>query len=175
MSFFFSPMNENNARIILNWRYEKPYEFYNLDSSHIEENIQEFTNLQNAYYSITNGNDELVAHCCFGAEARVSDGNYSVEALDIGLGMNPRFTKQGLALRAINAILDFGRAKFLATFFRVTVAEFNQQALRICEKACFKEIERFQRKQDGKYFLVMILKLENSRTYPKNNYSTNNY
>ncbi|KST65960.1 GNAT family N-acetyltransferase [Mastigocoleus testarum] len=168
-------MNENNARIILNWRYEKPYDFYNPDSSHIEENIQEFTNPQNAYYSLTNSNSELVAHCCFGTEARVSDGNYSVEALDIGLGMNPRFTKRGLALRTINAIIDFGNAKFLATLFRVTVAEFNQQALRICEKAGFKEIERFQRKQDGKYFLIMILNLENSPTYSKNNYSKNNY
>lgn len=170
MSFFFSPINAENAHIILNWRYEKPYDFYNPDSFHIEENVQEFTNPQNAYYSITNSNNKLVAHCCFGAEARVSGGNYSIEALDIGLGMNPRFTKRGLALRVTDAILDFGHAKFLATLFRVTVAEFNRQALRICKKAGFKEIERFQRKQDGKYFLVLILKLENSRISSKNNY-----
>lgn len=157
MSFFFSPMNENNARIILSWRYEKPYEFYNIDSSKVEENVQEFLDPDNAYYSITNSNNELVAHCCFGAEARVSGGNYSVEGLDIGLGMHPKLTRRGLALRAINAILNFGRATFAPSLFRVTIAEFNKQALRISEKAGFEAVQRFQREQDGKFFLVLTL------------------
>lgn len=163
-------MNEENARMILSWRYDEPYDFYNPDSSNIEESVQEFLNPQNAYYSMTNSNNKLVAHCCFGAEARVSGGNlsgdrYSIEALDIGLGMRPSLTRRGLALRAINAILNFGRATFAPTLFRVTVAEFNQQALRVCEKAGFKGIKRFQREQDGNYFLILILEA-------RKNYST---
>lgn len=150
-------MNEDNARTILSWRYEKPYEFYNPDSSKMEESVQEFLNIHNAYYSITNSNDELVAHCCFGAEAQVNGGNYGVEALDIGLGMSPKFTRRGLALRAIDAILNFGRATFAPSLFRVTIAEFNKQALRISKKAGFEQVQRFQREQDGKFFLVLTL------------------
>ena len=157
MSFFFSPINEDDARKILSWRYEKPYEFYNPDSSEIEASVQEFLDPNNAYYSITNSNNELVAHCCFGMEARVNGGDYSVEALDIGLGMRPDLTRRGLALRAMDAILNFGRATFAPNLFRVTVAEFNKQALRICDKAGFKEIQRFKRKQDSRFFLVLTL------------------
>ena len=158
MSFFFSPMNEDKARIILNWRYEKPYDFYNPDCSEIEESVQEFLNPHNAYYSITNSNNKLVAYCCFGTEARVNGGNYNVEALDIGLGMCPNLIRRGLALRTIDAILNFGRVTFAPNLFCVTVAEFNKQALRISEKAGFKQIQRFQRKQDNRFFLVLTVK-----------------
>ncbi|MBE9211412.1 GNAT family N-acetyltransferase [Plectonema cf. radiosum LEGE 06105] len=158
MSYLFSPMNEENARIIVNWRYHESLNFYNHNLYQIEETVQEFVNPKNAYYSIFNNYHELVAYCCFGADARVKGGNYDIEALDIGFGMCPNLTRRGITLRIINAVFDFAQSNFSTTLFRVTVAEFNHQALRICQKAGFVQVQKFQREQDGIYFLVLLLK-----------------
>ncbi|MGB3650656.1 MAG: GNAT family N-acetyltransferase [Rivularia sp. (in: cyanobacteria)] len=158
MSYLFSPMMEQSARKILNWRYDESLEFYNHNLSEIEETLQEFLNSENAYYSIFNNRDELVAYCCFGADARVKGGNYDIEALDIGFGIRPNLTRRGITFRIINAVYDFAKSHFESTLFRVTVAEFNQQALKICKKAGFKEVQKFQR-QDSMYFLVLTLEV----------------
>ncbi|MEA5592948.1 GNAT family N-acetyltransferase [Rivularia sp. UHCC 0363] len=152
-------MNEKNAKIILRWRYIKELDFYNPNLSEIEETVQEFLNPENAYYSILNNHNELVAYCCFGADARVKGGNYDVEALDIGFGMHPNLSRRGITFRIINAVFNFAQNHFSTNLFRVTVVEFNQQALRICQKAGFWEVQKFQREQDDIYFLVLMLKI----------------
>ena len=163
-------MNEENARKIASWRYDESLEFYNHNLSEIEETLQEFLDIENAYYSILNNRNELVAYCCFGADARVKGGNYDVEALDIGFGMRPNLTRRGITLRIINAVYDFTKSHFSTTLFRVTVAEFNQQALRIYQKAGFEQVQKFQRVQDGMYFLVLTLhsssRTNNLSSYP---------
>jgi len=155
MPFIFSPINSGSARVILTWRYDEPYDFYNLDSGQISESVQQFLHPHNAYYTITNGHGDLAAYCCFGLDARVSGGDYSAEALDVGLGIRPNLTRRGLGLRVVDAVLNFAQSKFAPILFRVTVAEFNQQALRICEKAGFQPVQRFQRDLDGKHFVVL--------------------
>lgn len=152
-------MNEDNARKITNWYYDEPLDFYNPNPNEIEETVQEFINPENAYYSILNSFNELVAYCCFGTEARVKGGIYDTEALDIGFGMRPNLTRRGITLRIINAVYNFAKIRFSTTLFRMTVAEFNQQALRIYKKTGFKEVQRFQREQDGIYFVVLTLNI----------------
>jgi RimJ/RimL family protein N-acetyltransferase len=152
-------MNEESARIILNWRYDKLLDFYNPKPSEIEETVQEFIDPENAYYSIFNNKNELVAYCCFGADARVKGGNYDTEALDIGFGLNPNLTRKGITFRIINAVYDFIKSPKSTTLFRVTVAEFNHQAIRLYEKAGFKQVQKFKREQDGMYFLVLTLEV----------------
>lgn len=152
-------MNEENARIILSWRYDESLDFYNPNPFQIKETVQDFLNPGNAYYSIFNNRNELVAYCCFGADARVKGGNYDIEALDIGFGMRPNLTRRGITFRIINAVYDFAKSHFSTTLFRVTVAEFNLQAIRLYEKAGFKQVQKFQRKRDGMYFLVLTLNI----------------
>ncbi|MEO1763698.1 MAG: GNAT family N-acetyltransferase [Cyanobacteria bacterium J06629_18] len=160
MSYSFSPTNKNDAVKILNWHYDESLNFYNPNPSEIEETVEDFLNPENSYYSIFNNRNELVAYCCFGADARVKGGNYDVEALDIGFGLNPHLTRRGITFRIINAVYDFVKSHFSTTLFRVTVAEFNQQAIRLYEKAGFQQIQKFQREQDGVGFLVLILEVQ---------------
>jgi len=159
MPYFLSPMNEENARMILNWRYDESLDFYNPNLSEIEETVQDFLNSENAYYSIFNNRNELIAYCCFGADTKVKGGNYDTEALDIGFGIRPNLSRRGITFRIINAVYDFAKSHFLTTLFRVTVAEFNQQAIRLYEKAGFKQVQKFQRERDGMYFLVLTLNI----------------
>ncbi len=157
MSYSILPINEDSARIIINWRYGKSLNFYNHNIAEIEETIQDFINPENAYYSIFNNRNQLVAYCCFGEDARVKGGNYDIKALDIGFGIRPNLSRRGITFRIINAVFDFAQNHFSTNLFRVTVAEFNQQALKICQKAGFKEVQKFKRKQDDVYFLVLML------------------
>ncbi|MBV6625951.1 MAG: GNAT family N-acetyltransferase [Rivularia sp. (in: Bacteria)] len=153
-------MNEESARIILSWRYDVSLDFYNPNPSDIEETVEDFLNPENSYYSIFNNRNELVAYFCFGADALVKGGNYDVEALDVGFGLNPNLSRRGITFRIINAVYDFAKSHFSTALFRVTVAEFNQQAIRLYKKAGFKQVEKFQREQDGMYFLVLTLENE---------------
>lgn len=52
MSFTFRPLDESSARTILNWKYEAPYDIYNLGSSDTENTLQYLLDPQNASYSI---------------------------------------------------------------------------------------------------------------------------
>jgi len=149
-------MNKVNARAILNWRYDAPYDLYNPDSDNVEEDVQAFLDPKNAYYTITDRHGDLVAYCCFGPDAQVQGGDYTTAALDIGLGMRPDLTSQGHGLTYVNAVLDFARRTFTPTALRITVAEFNKRALRVWEKAGFRPVQTFQREQDGRTFVVLM-------------------
>jgi len=156
MAFTFHPMDEGNARAIINWRYDAPYDFYNLDPDNVKEHVQVFLDLRNAYYAITDKRRDLVAYCCFGPDAWVPGGDYRTNALDVGMGVRPDLTGRGQGLRYVKAVLDFARRTFAPTAFRVTVAEFNKRALRVWEKADFRPVQTFQREQDGRAFMVLM-------------------
>jgi RimJ/RimL family protein N-acetyltransferase len=157
MSFTFQPMNKANARALLSWRYEPPYDFYNL-SSFTEADISFFVGPQSGYYSIIDEGDKLVAYCCFGLEGQVPGGDYSAEALDLGLGVRPDLTGQGRGSLLVKAVLDFARQTFAPSTCRVTIAAFNQRALRVWEKAGFQPVQIFQREPDGMAFIVLTRK-----------------
>ena len=56
MAFLFELMNETDARKILKWRYEAPYDIYNMDG----EDLQYFLDPINVFYRIKNKQGECV-------------------------------------------------------------------------------------------------------------------
>ncbi|MEH2084067.1 MAG: hypothetical protein V7K89_30085 [Nostoc sp.] len=73
--FAFHLIDETNARAILSWRYEPPYDLYNYLKE--EANLlQDILNPQNNFYSIMDENRELVAYCSFEQDGQVTGGNY---------------------------------------------------------------------------------------------------
>jgi ribosomal-protein-alanine N-acetyltransferase len=158
MDLRFRPMDEASARETLIWRYEPPYDFYNPNPDKAEETVQWFLDPRNAYYAIIGNAGELVGYCCFGADARVPGGDYSADALDVGLRMRPDLTGQGRGGEFFAAILDFARRTFTPRVFRVTVAAFNRRAMRVYEKAGFERAQEFQRSGDGEGFVVLMRK-----------------
>ena len=153
--FTFQPMDEASARAVPEWRYDAPYDIYNIASDNVEKEMQLFLDPQNAYHTITDEQGDLVAYCCFGPDGQVSGGDYSAAALDIGLGVRPDLTGQGHGLTYVNAVLDFARRTFPPTAFRVMVAEFNKRAQRVWEKAGFQPVQTFQRSGDGMPFVIL--------------------
>jgi ribosomal-protein-alanine N-acetyltransferase len=148
-------MDEASARAIQEWRYEAPYDVYNEAFDSIEAGVAFLTDSCNGYYALVNECGELVAFCCFGLDAQVPGGDYEAEALDVGLGVRPDLTGHGHGLEFVNAVLGFAQQEFVFNAFRVTVAAFNERALRVWEKAGFRRQQTFGREPDGMSFVVL--------------------
>ena len=153
----FSPMDEAAARTISNWRYEAPYEIYSLDCEDADQMVNAFIKPEYAYHAIIDRTGALAGYCCFGGDAQVPGGDYDNPALDVGLGVRPDLTGQGLGATFVSAVLRFARKKMTPHEFRVTVAEFNKRALREWQKAGFEPVQRFERTPDGMRFVVLAM------------------
>ncbi|MGX1194689.1 GNAT family N-acetyltransferase [Metabacillus sp. SLBN-84] len=155
MDVLIEKVGRQTAVEILGWRYEAPYDFYNMEVS--EENIHGM--LSHPYYAIKNKAGETAGFFCFGITAQVPSRFmaqiYSANMIDIGLGMNPHLTGKGQGSAFFAFILNQARAGFPNTPLRLTVACFNERASRIYEKAGFNEAARFE--NEGVTFKVMVL------------------
>ena len=150
------PIDETHARCMLGWRYDPPYDAYDIYADDVEKTVQFLLDPQYAYHTILNAEGEFVAFCCFGADAQVPGGDYSTDALDIGLGVRPDRTGQGQGSAYVHAVLDYARHTFAPSAFRVTIAAFNARALRVWEKAGFRREQRFARLHDHQPFLIIF-------------------
>ena len=161
MAFVFAPMDDVSAHAITEWRYQPPYDVYNLQPGEdVEEAVAYLLDPQNAFYTINGRVVErepvgLLAYCSFGQDAQVPGGDYSQEALDIGLGVRPDLTGQGYGLTFVAAVLDFAHRHFRPAAFRVTIAEFNERAQRAWQKAGFRPAQTFRREFDGRPFVIL--------------------
>jgi len=153
-------MQEEHARTIVTWRYDPPYAYYSADLSRTDENIQRLLIPHNPYFGIHDDRMGLIGFCCFGAEGQVPGGDYTEEMLDIGLGLRPDLTGSGNGYRFFSAILDFTVRRFGANAYRLTVAGFNARAIRLYEKAGFKQVHCFTSLLDGTGFVQMVLRRE---------------
>lgn len=147
-------MNENFAKEILNWKYESPYDFYNLNS----DSTKEF--LENKYYCVIDkSNEELIGFFCIGESAQVPTGSqfgaYSEGLVDIGIGMKPELTGRGNGSNFFSFILRQIQ-KNSHTPLRLTVAKFNHRAIHLYEKFGFVKTVEFMNKSTG--FITMVKK-----------------
>jgi len=154
--FAFSPMTPEVAREVLGWSYSEPYDLYNEDPESSETTVRTLLNPAYRYCTLRTGSGELVAYCCFGADARVLGGDYTSEALDIGLGVRPDLTGHGQGRRFVRAVLQYASTKLPSAAYRVTIAEFNRRARKVWERAGFVERQRFRRLSDGLTFVILV-------------------
>lgn len=151
----FHAMDEGDAQAVLTWRYAPPYDFYNADPANLGGDLRSLADPLNSYYSVRDERGELVAYCCFGPEARVPGGDYSLDALDVGGGLRPDLVGVGLGLTMLNAVLGFGLRRFAPPVFRCTVAAWNSRALLMCERAGFQAAEMFERGSGGRFVVLL--------------------
>jgi [ribosomal protein S18]-alanine N-acetyltransferase len=156
MSSMFRPLDESSARTILAWKYEPPYNIYNLASPEPENTLHYLLDPQNAFYGIYDEQDRLEAFCSFGPDGQVTRGDYSISALDIGLGIRPDLTGQGHGSEYVNAVIKFADSTYKPERLRVTIAAFNNRALRVWEKAGFQVIEKFQGGWENTDFVILV-------------------
>lgn len=153
-------LTSEQVRSFIQWEYTGPYAMYNMSDEDEEAQILFFTDPQNGYFAITDDKGTLLGFCNFGADARVPGGDYSLEAIDIGMGMRPDLTGQGNGNLYAGAVFDFAMIHYPGQQHRVTIAEFNQRAQQLCRKVGFKQVARFDREKDDRPFVIMIRDLK---------------
>lgn len=127
--YVITPLTRESALLILNWRYQAPYDIYDPTP----QDLALFQNPVYRYHQVLDQEGRLAGYCCFGEDARVPGGDYTLgepEVMDVGVGFKPELTGQGLGKGFVGAILDFAEVKFHPRRLRVTVASFNQRSLR---------------------------------------------
>ena len=136
------PVTEEDVTDFAEWRYEPPYDGYSINQP-VDEAVAYFLLPEtNGHVILRDG--ELAAFCTFGADARVPGGDYSGGGLDIGLGVRPSLTGQGLGSSFVEAVIDFAGQAFDDHRLRVSIAVDNERALRVWTMAGFTETQRFQ-------------------------------
>ena len=155
-SFTFRPLDEISAQTVITWKYESPYDIYNLASSEPEDTLRYLLDPQNVFYGIYGQNGDLEAFCSFGPDGQVSGGDYNTPALDIGMGVRPDLTGQGRGFQYVNAVIDFAIRTYSPDGLRVTIAAFNSRAMRVWEKAGFQVVQKFRGGWTNMEFVIMM-------------------
>ncbi len=109
------------------WRYASPYDFYNGDQEPVKNPER---------YFIARDDDGLVGFYYFEPKD---------DALEYGLGLRPDLTGRGLGLEFFRQGLEFGRERYLRGRVRLFVAAFNERAIKVYERAGFRETGRHMR------------------------------
>lgn len=151
-------VTEADIRDFATWRYEAPYDVYDITMP-LEKAIDYFLSADTACHVLFGGDDALEGYCIFGADARVPGGNYDEPALDIGLGIRPSLMGKGRGGSYVRAVVGYATGSLGADRLRVTIAAWNERALRVWSAAGFAEEQRFETPasvMDGGAFLVLV-------------------
>ena len=154
MNISFTRLEREQALEIASWRYDEPYAVYDYRRQSAEEVVESLIAPTNQFFAVLN-DDQLIGFRSFGPDGRVPGYEYNNDFLDTGGGLRPELTGKGLGSEVLRLGLEFGAQEFGRKRFRVTVASFNQRALRVCAKVGFAEVDRFFRSGDGKEFVVL--------------------
>lgn len=144
-------MSAPYAAEIVTWRYPAPYDCYDMTGA----NAAFIASAESGFFALTDI-DELIGFRSFGADGQVPGGDYDDSALDTGGGLRPDLTGKGLGREAISTGLEFGRREFVPAAFRVTVASFNERALRVVRALGFRQVGSFAATTDGRRFEILL-------------------
>jgi len=136
------PASAEAFELMAAWRYPPPYDFYDGD-------VDPVLNPER-FYEARDEAGELIGFYYF--EPNPPD-------LDYGLGLRPDLTGHGLGLEFFQAGLDFARDRYRPQRVYLHVAEFNERARRVYERAGFSvvssRVPTFDRFGDVE-FLTMV-------------------
>ncbi len=145
-SFQFKPLRWADAWAIGGWRYAAPYDIYNLERAPLLAWVLlRWLNETMGYevYSVWNKAGELVGIFMF---TKAAQGGVT-----LGLALRPDLTGKGIGLEFVRAGVAFAKQRFALQYLRLDVAEFNQRAIKVYERASFQLGERtFQWNKRGK-------------------------
>lgn len=139
--YSFRQMDDADTREISGWRYEPPYDFYNGDAD--PDDLAELLDAgrrRDVYFSALDEEGELVGFFQF---------ERSGETVDVGLGLRPDLTGCGIGEEFCGAGLEFARERLAPRRFTLSVATFNERAIRVYERAGFKRGETYTHGTNG--------------------------
>jgi len=143
VAFRFRLMSQADAEAIAHWNYPGPFSFYNWTSEDPDD-LAEFLD------PTARGDDYVVVE----DQAGSLIGWFHFKRphgpkLEIGLGLHPEWTGQGLGKHFLEAGLEYARRRFAPTQFTLSVASFNRRAITVYERAGFAPVRVYTHWTNG--------------------------
>jgi ribosomal-protein-alanine N-acetyltransferase len=136
-----TPMTQDEAEAIASWHYEPPYDFYDPSADHRDlAELLDPAQRGHRYYSARDANGELIGYFGFDCKADV---------VGVGVSLRPDLTGRGLGLSFLQEGLVFAQSRFTPRRFRLFVAEFNERAIKVYERAGFVRTRAFVHETNG--------------------------
>lgn len=143
---------EQAEEIAFNWHYDGKYAFYNMEAD--EEDLTEFLDSEkraDSVYAVTENNRLIVFFSISQEENNI---------IDIGLGLRPDLTGQGLGYTFLATGINYIKERFSPVCITLAVAIFNDRAIKLYMKAGFKKTTTFlQSTNGGEYEFVKMVYL----------------
>lgn len=145
MGYRFEIMTQEQAEeIAFNWHYDAEYSFYDMEGD--KEDLVEFLNPNkrgDSNFVVTKDND-IIGFFSF--------NQVDINTIDIGLGMRPNLTGNGNGLEFLKAGIEFAELKYTPQNIILSVATFNQRAIKVYRKIGFEEVDTFIQNTNGDSF-----------------------
>jgi ribosomal-protein-alanine N-acetyltransferase len=144
-----APLSQEEAEEIAEWRYDPPYHFYDADAD--QRDLAELLDPKvrgDRYFSARDKSGDLIGYFGLG----FADG-----VADIGVGLRPDLTGQGLGLQFLEQGLAFATELFSPERFRLSVAVFNKRAITVYERAGFVRTRTYDHETNGGVFRFVEL------------------
>ncbi|MBP1947471.1 GNAT family N-acetyltransferase [Virgibacillus litoralis] len=144
MDYAFEFMTQEQAEdIAYNWHYDGIYSFYDIEAD--KEDLAVFLDSykRNSTYVVTKDSD-VVGFFSFNK----TENN----TIDLGLAMRPDLTGSGNGSEFVKAGMEFAKSNYSPDEITLSVATFNQRAIKVYRKIGFKDVETFMQDTNGSSF-----------------------
>ena len=132
MNIVIEPLSDEAAACIAGWHYDPPFDFYDFAAE--PDDLAELLDPArrgDRYFGAFDEAGELIGF--FYLAKRESE-------VEIGLGLRPDVTGRGLGAAYLENGLEFARSRFGLDRFRLSVATFNERAIKVYERAGFRRV-----------------------------------
>ena len=152
------PPTVAEAEDLAGWAYPSPHDLYDSDPTNPGLFLAREPD-GGGYYPVVDDDGRMVAFAVIGGEARVR-GQEPVEGIvDVGMGVHPAATGQGLGTGLVGQVVELARELGARTAVRAAVATFNERSLALCRAAGFRPVRDFTG-PGGRSFRELVLPLD---------------
>ena len=124
---------EERANEVAGWRYEPPYDFYDLASDPADEAAMRDPARVEHWRAVLGDSDRLEAFWYF---------DWHGDVVELGIGLRPDLTGRQLGESFLRAQLDYASQNWQPETLRLFVAAWNERAIRLYERLGFREVAR---------------------------------
>jgi RimJ/RimL family protein N-acetyltransferase len=130
VSFSVRPLTPEQGEVMAGWAYPGPWAVYD---------VTDPIDPAEGFWAVVDEAGEVAGFACFGVEARVPGLDERPGVLDVGVGMRPDLTGQGLGREFARAVLDHGHEVSGAFRLRAVVQDWNARSRRLLQALGFTE------------------------------------
>lgn len=146
------PMILEHVKEIAKWQYDGSYAVYNAP--------QREAPLDGMAFVWLDSDGRIAGHFSLGQDGRIPTAEnfeYTSDHLDIGLGLRPDLCGKGLGSSFVSMCMEYGRRAYGQNKFRLSVAAFNQRAVKVYKEVGFSVTGQVTHAQSGDKFYIMTV------------------